>query len=310
MSKQKDTSRIVSHGAYLLFYRRRSQVPLGGPRFQKIFDLYNKSLEESDDESAESGEGQRLVGDSSPHGSSSALTGVGAAHQQASGFQGGAQTTRNQVLPMSSMIHPVNGTAPTTINPADLDKPPAYEVHGEDDAVPLLPADQDMTDLDVDEGVDMNMGYNNFDSNQQQNNPLSASWTFDSIATISSMQSKMVNQSGATSDMDANDISDRSDLAAHNSSASDGSLAGRIEDFANAEPDEGEWEDPEPIPDMSDEAEAAIYGLHEDLLNAAHSNTKLSTKGLNQVPPETVREDAEEETAEIRVEEDEGLKID
>lgn len=74
VSKQKDPTRVVTNGAYLLFYRRRSDVPLGGPRFQEIVDRYDNSA--TDEEMSESGEGQRLGTGSSLRGSSSALTGA------------------------------------------------------------------------------------------------------------------------------------------------------------------------------------------------------------------------------------------
>ncbi|KAK4230885.1 UCH-domain-containing protein [Podospora fimiseda] len=53
VSKTQDPQKVVSSAAYLLFYRRRSEVPLGGPRFQEIFDKYDAGA-------SESGEEQRL----------------------------------------------------------------------------------------------------------------------------------------------------------------------------------------------------------------------------------------------------------
>lgn len=68
---------MVTSAAYLLFYRRRSDVPLGGPKFQEIIDRYDRQTQETSD--SDSGEGQRLGHGSSPRGSSSALqTGAGA----------------------------------------------------------------------------------------------------------------------------------------------------------------------------------------------------------------------------------------
>ncbi len=69
---------MVTSAAYLLFYRRRSAVPLGGPRFQEIFERYNQGS--PDDDVSESGEGQRLGQGSSQRGSPSASTGAGPAH--------------------------------------------------------------------------------------------------------------------------------------------------------------------------------------------------------------------------------------
>jgi ubiquitin carboxyl-terminal hydrolase 4/11 len=70
----KNPDAMVSKAAYLLFYRRRSVTPLGGPRFREIMERFDTRSEE--DESTESGEGQRLVVGSSLTGSSSA--GIGA----------------------------------------------------------------------------------------------------------------------------------------------------------------------------------------------------------------------------------------
>ncbi|KAI1417572.1 UCH-domain-containing protein [Hypoxylon sp. FL1857] len=70
--------RIVDSSAYLVFYRRRSEVPLGGPRFQQILDKF-VDHDSSDSELPDSGEDQRLdEGFSHLNGSSSALQGAGA----------------------------------------------------------------------------------------------------------------------------------------------------------------------------------------------------------------------------------------
>lgn len=69
--------RIVDPSAYLLFYRRRSEIPLGGPRFQQILDRFEDDASDSD--LPDSGEGQGLDEGFSPsNGSSSALKGAGA----------------------------------------------------------------------------------------------------------------------------------------------------------------------------------------------------------------------------------------
>ncbi|PBP27076.1 ubiquitin carboxyl-terminal hydrolase [Diplocarpon rosae] len=108
VSKLKDLSRVVSSSAYLLFYRRRSDVPLGGPKFKQIMHEYENPSQgqASDDEMIESGEGKGLVGNSSPRGSSSALTGAGAARHQ--------------------LNHGSRGEETTTTKPLDLDGPPDY----------------------------------------------------------------------------------------------------------------------------------------------------------------------------------------
>lgn len=49
-----DPTSVITTAAYLLFYRRRSSGPLGGPRFQQIFEKYD--MEHSDSDAMESGE--------------------------------------------------------------------------------------------------------------------------------------------------------------------------------------------------------------------------------------------------------------
>ncbi|KAH7329234.1 hypothetical protein B0I35DRAFT_456639 [Stachybotrys elegans] len=85
-----DPSSTVTSAAYLLFYRRRSKGPLGGPRFVEIFEQYDKV---DDDDAPESGEDQRLDGGSSLNGSSSAGTGAAAAHPQLGRGSASTKTT-------------------------------------------------------------------------------------------------------------------------------------------------------------------------------------------------------------------------
>lgn len=80
MSQVSDPSAAITNAAYLLFYRRRSSYPLGGPRFGEISKKFDDT---DDDEETESGEDQRLGGGSSLVGSSSAGTGAVATRRQA-----------------------------------------------------------------------------------------------------------------------------------------------------------------------------------------------------------------------------------
>ena len=80
---------MVTSSAYLLFYRRRSDRPLGGKVLEEITEASTRPNSDVDSQSesrgqSPSGEGRRLGG-SSRNGSSSALTGVGAAHQSGDG---------------------------------------------------------------------------------------------------------------------------------------------------------------------------------------------------------------------------------
>ncbi|RKF64801.1 putative ubiquitin carboxyl-terminal hydrolase usp19 [Erysiphe neolycopersici] len=93
VSKLKTLSDMVSSSAYLLFYRRRSSIPLGGPKLQQIIEEYDNKISRSEDEAYEAGEDQALVGNSSLHGSSSALTGAGAVHHRLISGSSGAEFT-------------------------------------------------------------------------------------------------------------------------------------------------------------------------------------------------------------------------
>ncbi|KAI1768852.1 UCH-domain-containing protein [Hypoxylon sp. FL1150] len=86
---------VVDAGAYLLFYRRRSEIALGGPRFQQILEQFED--DSSDNEVANSGEGQRLGEGSSQIGSSSALQGAGVTRLH--GKAGGNSTTDSWGVP-------------------------------------------------------------------------------------------------------------------------------------------------------------------------------------------------------------------
>ncbi|KAI1338019.1 hypothetical protein F5Y15DRAFT_407897 [Xylariaceae sp. FL0016] len=107
--------RIVDTSAYLLFYRRRSDAPLGGARFRQILDKF-VSNDASEDDTLESGEGQRLGEGFSPNGSSSAYQGAEATLQL--GNLGGVQQSieddegidMTDDAPRTSGFHPVNGT--------------------------------------------------------------------------------------------------------------------------------------------------------------------------------------------------------
>ncbi len=54
-----DPSTVVTTAAYLLFYRRRSSTPLGGPRFTEIFEKFDSNDDADDDSSTEVGDDRR-----------------------------------------------------------------------------------------------------------------------------------------------------------------------------------------------------------------------------------------------------------
>ena len=83
----------MTSAAYLLFYRRQSSHPLGGPLLEEIVNEANQPTEDESSQSgsrtesppAPAGEGMRLDGFSHSNGSSSAYPGAGAIHQAGDG---------------------------------------------------------------------------------------------------------------------------------------------------------------------------------------------------------------------------------
>lgn len=90
VSSKQNPSSVVTKAAYLLFYRRRSNGPLGGEYLERVTEMAHDGQAADSDSQSESrtgspsGEGRRLGG-SSRNGSSSALTGAGATHQAGDG---------------------------------------------------------------------------------------------------------------------------------------------------------------------------------------------------------------------------------
>ena len=267
----------MTSSAYLLFYRRRSDTYLGGPKIRQVIEAFD-SGEQNDDES---GEGQSLGVDSSLRGSPRALTGVGATLHQRDGS---------------------DGVEMTTVDPNDIEGLPAYRDHQHDeDSAPLLASDANMNDglheSIEDEGIDV--------GSESAYDPPSAhfnTWTFDSL----NQHQRSDYPSGTGSDEDYVD-DDRSDVAAHDSSASEASLQGRMEDIQNAmaDGDEG-FVEPSPVPDIDDDEQMMTGDLHD-----AVRRQGLGAMAINQfeVTPLDAGEETEEPAMEIHVEEGEGLKM-
>ncbi|GAP88489.2 putative ubiquitin specific peptidase 11 [Rosellinia necatrix] len=72
------TDRIVDSSAYMLFYRRQSNIPLGGHNLHRVLERF---VDDDDDKMSGVGEGRRLDEGFSRNGSSSALQGAGVSHQ-------------------------------------------------------------------------------------------------------------------------------------------------------------------------------------------------------------------------------------
>ena len=210
----------------------------------------------------------------------------------------------------------------TTINPMALESLPSYEQHElhDEDSAPLLVQDAQMNEgLQIhesieDEGIDMGVGYNNIGINTGTS--IASQWNFDNLG-LNSRPSNRV--SGTGSDIGGNnhlepslDLDDLSDAVEHNSSASAGSLQGRLEDLNNsiAEGDDGPFVDQSPVPDVDDDAQMDVMALHRDLQGMQAQRSNLLLRPDFEVTADDHTEEIEEPATEIHVEEGEGLKLD
>ena len=124
MNRRQNKS-VVTANAYLLFYRRVSTVPLGGPFFEQLMsaaenDTPSASQPNSRAPSPSAGEGQRLD-DSSRNGSSSALRGVGAAHQAGGGGQVELATPRQTTMTEDNDLPPYSTVDPQNMETETLE---------------------------------------------------------------------------------------------------------------------------------------------------------------------------------------------
>ncbi|WDK15666.1 ubiquitin carboxyl-terminal hydrolase [Colletotrichum graminicola] len=105
---------VVTRAAYLLFYRRRSDGPLGGPRFKQIFEKFDKAGEDEEEDGTDSGEDQRLVGGSSLAGSSRLGIGAEAIHPRGNrGLASSTMSTANRAG--DDELPPYEGSSSTNV---------------------------------------------------------------------------------------------------------------------------------------------------------------------------------------------------
>ena len=255
--KVSDTSRIVSSSAYLLFYRRRSDEPLGGPRLQEIVRNFEAegSAEVSEDEAEDgSGEGRGLVGASSHHGSASPS------------FKGAGVT-----LPKGGMgASKLNTIA--RVNPTSLEALPAYSAHEAiSDTAPMLARDVAMNDglqtsIEEDEGIGM-------DTPSEQGFTVPGyiekpSWSWNTLDTDSDGLHALKQHHGETHQRAVSDAAAdyASDIVDDQSSVSSSTRAGRMTEFDNA--DDGDYVDESYVPDMDDDAIASGVALQHDIFDS------------------------------------------
>lgn len=157
VSRRQDPQKVVTNAAYLLFYRRRSTHHLGGPNFDWL-TATESNMSESQPTSraaSQAGEGKRLD-DSSRNGSSSALRGVGVAHQAGGG---GSAAEGVMIAPMRTGVD---------------DDLPAYSENDPNTST-VDPRGLNMeTDLDEDEAISMARGPLNYVSPRSE-------WSFDRL---------------------------------------------------------------------------------------------------------------------------------
>lgn len=119
VSQVKDPEQVITKSAYLLFYRRRQEAPLGGPLLEEVLHEADSEDVNGSRSGSPSGEGQRL-GDSSHNGWSSAS--AGQAHHVGDGGSASRQRTKgfqqNQEEGGHSIFHGHLGNS---------DAPPPYE---------------------------------------------------------------------------------------------------------------------------------------------------------------------------------------
>lgn len=284
----RDTQNLVTSSAYLLFYRRRSEVPLGGPRFQQILNAFDASPDASEEENAESGEDQSLAAKtSSLRGSSSALTGVGAAHRQ------------------------TNLGSDKSVNPQDLDNSlPTYQSHESEPIVSCkeieMRDDSPLHDSIEDEGIDVEEygPQNNVLGSYRPSFSFSVLGTYDGLDSLEALNKSPNNKSGTGSELD--EFADRSDVVQDNSSASTNSRAGRLADWDNTNPEDevGEpFDEPAEVPDIMDPNQVDILNLHRNIIG-------ITSPQSFKIPAEAEEDEYDEPAMEIHVEEGEGLKMD
>ncbi|KAH7162660.1 hypothetical protein B0J13DRAFT_16128 [Dactylonectria estremocensis] len=150
VSHVSDPKTAITEAAYLLFYRRRSTTPLGGPRFGVISDQYDDG--EDDDDETEAGEGQRLGEGSSLNGSLSAGTGAAATRHPAG--RGSDRVT-------------ITSLAATD----DDEELPSYEGPNHVES---------LRDSIEDKGVDVNSSYQPVDAKSLS---LAQPWNFEALGT-------------------------------------------------------------------------------------------------------------------------------
>lgn len=213
----------------------------------------------------------------------------------------------------------MDGAETMTINPSALENLPHYEAHdSKEESAPLIDNHGEHAFNSLlsnnrlhasieppdDEAIDLGNGYNTIPANNVFH-PGNTQWNFANLGH-NARGEQMISGTGS----DAEEVA--SDIVQHNSSASEGSLQDRLQDFANAAP-EDDFVDQSLVPDLDEDGEAATIALQADLLENMQKIGRApiyraTTQFL--VPAETERLEVEEPAAEIHLEDSDDIKID
>lgn len=127
-----DSDKVITPAAYLLFYRRRSDKPLGGPHYERILTTTERTPEDSAEETASSSRGSspNWAGEGGPSDDSSIpVTVNGGTYRKSSG--GGANGFRMYGSNVGGVGNAVLWETPLNSNTTTVvedDQPPAYSV--------------------------------------------------------------------------------------------------------------------------------------------------------------------------------------
>jgi ubiquitin carboxyl-terminal hydrolase 4/11/15 len=204
-----------------------------------------------------------------------------------------------------------------TVNPSALENLPAYEPHdSNEEGVPLINKavanawDSLQTSIEPqdDEAIDLGAGYNAVNISTFYNAD-NAAWDFAALGR-NTRGDQMI--SGTGSDVDDG----ASDVVEHDSSASEASVAGRIQDLRDAIPEdeEGTFVDQSPVPDLDEEGQAATIALQADLLENMQSIGRgvpiFQATTQFDVTADDERLEVEEPAAEIHLDDVDDIKLD
>jgi ubiquitin carboxyl-terminal hydrolase 4/11 len=227
VSPRNSRAAIVTPNAYLLFYRRRSEVPLGGPLLAEVVTSTHSQEARSDSvsgsrEPSPSAPGEGPLGGSSLNGSSSTFrsTEAGATRHMGGGGPAAAAQQRQGVSQGAGGRMLTGARTP--------------QLEDEDDELP------EYTEIAPDEGIDMHDG----DVQMFGPNLENPSWSFTNLGSIGAPHSQMTAVPPSSLDGEVNDFfTQEEDLFAADDNAStkaeggDGSSVGmsdRGDEFVDA----------------------------------------------------------------------------